>query len=117
MPRRGVLLLPVALSAMEQPPDDPDAWSDEQWIEWLHATEDIADTDRRVFAPRLSSPGGVVLGAAMMGLQKGMYGDVQKPEIVIEVEAAGRDDGMKIDLDPDDPSDSTVVVESRPADE
>ena len=35
---------------MEQPPDDPDAWSDEQWIEWLHATENDAETDARVFA-------------------------------------------------------------------
>ena len=95
---------------MERPPDDPDAWSDEQWIEWLRATENEVDTEERVFAPRLSSPAGVVLGAAMMGLQKGMYGDVEKPEIVIEVAAKGRDDGTKVDLDPDDPSVSTVVV-------
>jgi hypothetical protein len=101
---------------MEQPPDDPDAWTEEQWIEWLHATEDDVDVDTRVFAPRLSSPSGVVLGAAMMGLQKGMYGDVEKPEIVIEIDAAGRDDGMKIDLDPDDPSESTVIVEAKPKD-
>jgi len=65
-----------------------------------------------VFAPRLSSPAGVVLGAAMMGLQKGIYGDVDKPEIVIEAAAKGRDDGTKIDLDPDDPSVSTVVIAS-----
>ena len=102
---------------MEQPPDDPDAWSDEQWIEWLHATEDETDTDERVFAPRLSSPAGVVLGAAMMGLQKGIYGDVDKPEIVIEVAAKGRDDGTKVDLDPDDPSVSTVVVAPPSRDE
>jgi hypothetical protein len=102
---------------MEQPPDDPDAWSDEQWIEWLHATEDEADAEERVFAPRLSSPAGVVLGAAMMGLQKGMYGDVEKPEIVIEVAAKGRDDGTKIDLDADDPSASTVVVPAPVGDE
>ena len=102
---------------MEQPPDDPDAWTDEQWIEWLHATEDEVATDERAFAPRLSSPAGVVLGAAMLGLQKGMYGDVEKPEIVIEVAAKGRDDGTKIDLDPDDPSDSTVVIAAPAPDE
>jgi hypothetical protein len=101
---------------MEAPPDDPEAWTDEQWIEWLHATEDDVAPDTRVFAPRLSSPSGIVLGAAMMGLQKGMYGDVEKPEIVIEAEAPGRDDGMKIDLDPDDPSESTVVVDADPTD-
>jgi hypothetical protein len=99
---------------MEEPPDDPDAWSDEQWMEWLHATEGDVDVDRRVFAPRLSSPSGVVLGAAMMGLQKGMYGEVEKPEIVIEVGAKDHDDDVKVDLDPDDPSESTVVVEARP---
>jgi len=102
---------------MEQPPDDPDTWSDEQWIEWLHATEEPAGTEQRVFAPRLSSPAGVVLGAAMMGLEKGMYGDVAKPDIVIEVAARGRDDDTKVDLDPDDPSASTVVVSTRTADE
>ena len=102
---------------MEQPPDDPDTWSDEQWIEWLHATEDQAGAEERVFAPRLSSPAGVVLGAAMMGLEKGMYGDVEKPEIVIEVAAKGRDDGTKIELDPDDPSASTVVVSTPVPDE
>ena len=101
---------------MEQPPDDPDAWSDEQWIEWLHETEGEAVGEERSFAPRLSSPAGVVLGAAMMGLEKGMYGDVDKPEIVIEVAAKGRNDGTKIDLDPDDPSDSTVVVAAPPTD-
>ena len=102
---------------MEQPPDDPDAWSDEQWIAWLDATEDEAGTEERVFAPRLSSPAGVVLGAAMMGLEKGMYGDVEKPEIVIEVAAKGRDDGTRIELDPDDPSASTVVVSTSVPDE
>jgi hypothetical protein len=101
---------------VEQPPDDPDEWSDEQWMEWLHATEDDVEVDARVFAPRLRSPSGVVLGAAMLGLEKGMYGDVPKPEIVIEAEASGRDDGTKVDLDPDDPWESTVVVEADPAD-
>jgi hypothetical protein len=101
---------------MEQPPDDPEAWSDEQWTDWLGATADDVEDDHRVFAPRLSSASGVVLGAAMMGLHKGMYGDVDKPEIVIEVGAKGRDDGMKIDLDPDDPSVSTVVIDAPTTD-
>jgi hypothetical protein len=102
---------------VDQPPDDPDEWSDQQWIDWLHATEDETGAEERVFAPRLSSPAGVVLGAAMTGLQKGMYGDVDKPEIVIEVAGKGRDDGTKIDLDPDDPWASTVVVVAPVVDE
>jgi hypothetical protein len=97
---------------MEQPPDDPDAWTDEQWMEWLHATETEGDADgeRRVYAPKLDSPAGAVIGAAMMGLQIGIYGDVEKPAVVVEAAAKGRDDRTKIDLDPDDPSESTVVL-------
>ena len=101
---------------MEQPPDNPDDWSDEEWMAWLHATdpEVIGTPEHRVYAPRLDSPTGVILGAAMMGLQKGIYGDVEKPEVVVEAEAKGRDDGTKIDLDPDDPSESTVVINEPP---
>jgi hypothetical protein len=97
---------------VQEPPDDPDDWSHEQWIEYLEATDDGTEVDKRAFAPRLSSPGGVVLGAAMTGLHNAIYGEVKKPEIVIEVESSGPDDGdpMKVDLDPDDPSASTVVV-------
>lgn len=84
-------------------------------MEWLNATHDgESEPDRRVYAPRLSSRGGVVLGAAMMGLERGIYGEVDKPEIVIEVGAKG-EDGPKVDLDPDDPGASTVVVDA-PAD-
>lgn len=101
----------ATVAAMEQPPVDPEDWTEEEWQEWLQLTELDPDTERRVYAPRLSSPSGVVLGAAMVGLHKGMYGDVEKPEIVVEIGAKGQDDGIKIDLDPDDPSHSTVVVD------
>src|SRR3954454_2292665 len=64
-----------SVTSVEQPPDAPDAWSDEQWMEWLNATHDgESEPDHRVYAPRLSSRGGVVLGAAMMGLERGIYG-------------------------------------------
>jgi hypothetical protein len=102
--------LPVASIPVDVPPFDPDDWTDEQWIEWLRATETVEDVDRRAYAPRLSSPVSAVLGAAMMGLQKGIYGDVEKPEVVIEIDADGQDDGVKVVLDPDDPSQSTIVV-------
>lgn len=95
---------------MDVPPFDPDDWTDEQWMEWLRATESTEVEDRRVYAPKLSSAGATVLGAAMMGLQKGMYGDVDKPEVTIEADADGQDDGIKVVLDPDDPSQSTIVV-------
>jgi hypothetical protein len=98
---------------MEQPPDDPTTWTDEQWIEWLQLTELDPDTERRVYAPRLDSPAGSMLGAAMVGLHKGIYGDIDKPEIVIEVGA--KDEPDRVELDPDDPSRSTVVIK-RPSD-
>ena len=91
---------------------DPDDWTDEQWMQWLSSNE-TEDDDRRVYAPTLSSPVATVLGAAMMGLHKGMYGDIERPEIVIEIDANGQDDGVKVVLDPDDPSQSTIVVRPR----
>jgi hypothetical protein len=101
----------VAFIPVDAPPLDPDDWTEEQWIEWLRATESTAeDDDHRVYAPRLSSSMSTVVGAAMMGLQKAMYGDIEKPEVVIEIDADGQDDGVKVKLDPDDPSQSTIVV-------
>ena len=97
------------MDGVDAPPFDPDDWTDEQWMEWLRATE-VEGDDPRVYAPRLSSPVSTVLGAAMMGLQKGMYGDVEKPEVIIEVDANGQDDGIKVVLDPDDPTQSTIIV-------
>lgn len=86
-----------------EPPDDPDAWTHEQWCDWLQALEDEPDDD---VAPRRRSRfEGSVMGAAMLGLERGMYGRVAKPEVVIEVEADGQDDGL-VALDLDDPSKS-----------
>jgi hypothetical protein len=100
----------VALTPVETPPPNPDDWTDEQWMEWLRATEPVEETDRRVYAPKLSSSGATVLGAAMMGLEQAMYGVVAKPEVTVEVDADGQDDGIKVMLDPDDPTQSTVVI-------
>ncbi len=97
------------------PPFDPDDWSDEQWMEWLRATTTSRPRERTGASMRRdsSSAGATVLGAAMMGLQKGMYGDIDKPEVTIEADADGQDDGIKVVLDPDDPSQSTIVVPPR----
>lgn len=97
---------------MTEPPDDAEAWTEEQWIEYLDATEADIPADTRAFAPRLDSAAGVVLGAAMVGMHNAMFGESSKPNVVIEAEASGNDDGLKIDLDPDDPAGSTVVVPS-----
>lgn len=101
LPRR-----PGTLDAVDGPPDDPDAWTHDQWIEWLNALEAAPDSDVPV-SRRRQRLDGLVMGAAMMGLERGMYGKVAKPEIVIEVEADGQDDGL-VTIDPDDPS-ATVI--------
>jgi hypothetical protein len=88
------------LTGVETAPFDPDDES----------TDESTEDERRVYAPRLNSRGSIVLGAAMMGLQIGMYGEVDKPEITIEADANGQDDGINVELDPDDPSRSTIVI-------
>src|SRR4051812_44641935 len=98
---------------MDEPPDDPDAWTHEQWIAWLDAT-DTGPVERASTPSTLKSTGGVILGAAMTGLHNAIYGEDNKPDVVIEAEADGKDDGMKIDLDPDDPTHSTVVLRPNP---
>jgi len=89
------------------PPDDPDDWTHEQWCDWLQALEDEPEPVRR--PRRRGFSGGSMLGAAMMGLDQVVYGRVSKPEIVIEVEADGQDDGLVL-LDPDDPAESVITV-------
>jgi hypothetical protein len=91
------------------PPDDPDDWTHEQWTEWLQALEDEPE-DPADAAPRRKGFSGSVMGLAMMGLEQGMYGKIAKPEIVVEVEADGQDDGLVV-LDPEDPSKSTINVD------
>jgi hypothetical protein len=94
-----------------EPPEDPDAWTHEQWIEWLQALGDAPDSDAPV-RRRRSSRNGSMLGAAMMGLEQVVFGRVAKPEIVIEAEADGQDDGLVL-LDPDDPAASVIAVPPR----
>ena len=91
------------------PPDDPDDWTHEQWCDWLQAIEDEPDDD--VAPRRRRRASGSVMGAAMLGMEQAMYGKVAKPEVVIEAEADGQDDGLVL-LDPDDPAASTVTIRS-----
>jgi len=43
-------------------------------------------------------------------MEQAMYGKVAKPEMVIEAEADGQDDGLVL-LDPEDPSRSVITVD------
>jgi len=99
-----------------QPPEDPDAWSDEQWLAWLEQTDagDEADEEEhpRVVARWRERPSAMVLGAAMLGLRDAIYGHPDD-EIVIVQDASGDppDDGTPVvHLDPEHPERSEVVV-------
>jgi hypothetical protein len=97
----------------EQPPRNPDDWTDEQWLAWLEATDSEQDVEA---GPRLaqwrSHPVGSVLGAAMLGLHDAIYGRTDN-EVAI-VQEAGDDPPDEelhdIQLDPDHPERSRVVV-------
>jgi len=96
------------------PPDDPDAWTEEEWLAWL------ADVDAEAPpAPgghpvrRARSVGVTLMGAAMLGMQRAIYGDSDDPDIVMVVDADGDPPGpeeLEVRLDPEDPDASTVTV-------
>jgi hypothetical protein len=100
------------------PPEDPDSWSDEQWLAWLEATDDPRAGDGpatragRMVRRRAVSP----LGAAMLGLRDAIYGHVDE-DVVIVAEGPGGppgDDTPEVHLDPDHPERSEVVLRRRP---
>ena len=92
-----------------------EAWTDDQWIAWLDATDDPDAPDdsdgghgRHWSRGRSAS----VLGAAMLGLHDAIYGP-RRNEIVIVVDAGGDppgDDLPEVHLDPEHPEHSEVIV-------
>jgi hypothetical protein len=94
-------------------PEDPDSWTDEQWLAWLEQVDAEAppETPGRV-ARHTRSTGVQLMGVAMLGMHKAIYGDAE-PEIVVVVDADGEPPDpslLDVDLDPDDPDASTVTV-------
>jgi hypothetical protein len=103
-----------------EPPADPEAWTDEEWLAWLRATDGAGfgggDGDEACTGTRMTAftrrPGAKALGAAMIGLRNAMYG-VPEDEVVVVADAAGdppNDDLHDVRLDPDHPERSEVVV-------
>jgi hypothetical protein len=98
-----------------EPPDDPEAWTDEQWLSWL-ATLDDDDPAHEVHAPRLARwrdrPSTHVLGAAMLGLRDAIYGRPNEEVIVVRDASGDPPDGDEpvVHLDPEYPERSEVVV-------
>jgi hypothetical protein len=55
-----------------EPPSDPNEWTDEQWIEWLKATDDVSSVQpdesiSKVVRRIVQSTPGQALGQAMLG--------------------------------------------------
>jgi hypothetical protein len=94
-------------------PDDPESWSDEDWLAWLKAVDADAPPapEGHPARPQRSLPS-ALLGAAMIGLHRAIYGGDQA-EVEIVIEADGDPEGperLEVRLDPDDPDASTVTV-------
>jgi hypothetical protein len=97
-------------AVFDEPPQDPDDWTEEQWREWMATAPPDPDTGRaHPLSRATSSPSGTVLGAAMFGLEQAIYGERPKVEIVAEADAAGLDLG-DLDLDGDDPAASRITL-------
>jgi hypothetical protein len=95
------------------PPEDPAAWDDDEWLAWLAEIDSEAppEAERPAWRRHKSVPV-AMLGAAMLGMQRAIYGD-QDPEIVMIIEADGDAEDperLEVHLDPDDPDASTVTV-------
>ena len=113
--RKKVVPATVSIVSDVQPPDDPDEWTDDQWIEWLKATDDVEGVDEeppRTGVRRISSSaGGQMLGQAMLGMAQAIYGR-QDDDIVLVVESGGEtadDVPFAVHLDHEHPERSSIV--------
>lgn len=94
----------------EEPPEDADDWTEDQWIEWLAGLPaDPESGHAHPLTRARSSSGGTVLGAAMLGLEQAIYGERAKAEIVAEADANGSDEA-DLDLDELDPAASHITI-------
>jgi len=100
-------------SAPPGPPPDPEDWTDEQWLEWLRATDEAENSDgARHEGGRRAHRRGGALGAAMLGLRDAIYGRPDE-EAAVVVDGSGdppNDDEPQVLLDREHPERSQVVV-------
>ncbi|MGH9165102.1 MAG: hypothetical protein ACRDZW_06260 [Acidimicrobiales bacterium] len=105
---------------MTDPPDDPQDWTDEEWLAWLAEGDAEAAGQDPGAAPgpaKLKQGAvGTVLGSAMLGLANAIYGPREEAAEVIQVAGGPPEPGwLDLHLDPDHPEDSVAVV--RPHDD
>jgi hypothetical protein len=104
------------------PPEDPNDWTDEQWLDWLKSTDDVtlegsSESMSEVVTRIATSTPGQVIGQAMLGMAQAMYGR-QDDEIVIVVEGSGEktaDEPFAVRLDFEHPG--LASVEFKPSSE
>ncbi len=98
-----------------EPPSDPNEWTDEKWLEWLRATDDVPfdeleESISEAVTRIVQSTPGQVIGLAMLGMAQAIYGR-QDDEIVIVVDGSGEsadDEPFAVRLDFDHPELSQV---------
>ncbi len=99
-----------------EPPRDPNEWTDEQWLEWLKATDDDAEysggSDSTILQRIVQSTPGQALGQAMLGMANAIYGR-QDEDIIIVAEGNGdttNDEPFAVQLDLEHPEHSSVII-------
>jgi len=104
------------MTSVEEPPQDPDDWTEEQWLEWLaHAPQDPESGHAHPLTRVTHSSSGTVLGIAMSAMDEAIFGERHKAEIVAEIPGDSLDDGI-LELDLEDPARSRIAVEGdRPS--
>jgi hypothetical protein len=94
-------------------PDDPETWTDDQWLAWLEEVD--AEASPEPEGPPIKhgrSATATVIGAAMLGMHRAIYGDTET-DIVMVVDAGGdppEPEALEVHLDHEDPEGSIVTV-------
>ena len=100
-------------------PDDPNDWTDEQWIAWLEAG-DAAERESAGHRPddrpdlpswRKAPVAVQFLAASMTAVGEALYGKKEQPAIIIQASGdKGEDDGLDVQLDHDHPEESVAIL-------
>lgn len=101
---------------VHNPPDDPEEWSDDRWIEWLRASDDSPDDGIRPPARGSWSPGrsGSVLAGALWGLHEALYGPREdRTFIEASADTLQGPDGLSVHLNEEDPRRSWALLHSK----
>jgi len=100
-------------------PDDPNDWSDEEWLAWLEAGDaaeraaaESGGDDRPTLPSWLKGPVALqFLAASMTAVGEAIYGKKDEPAIVIQASGdPGEDDGLTLQLDHEHPEESVAIL-------